>query len=55
MKRKAKSQSKPRTPRLSDAGKRAMHADIAHDVHKGYPQKQAIAIAMRRAREGYYR
>lgn len=32
-----------------------MRSDIAHDIHKGYPPKQAEAIAYRRAREGYYR
>lgn len=42
-------------PKMSAAGKARMQEDIAHDIHKGYPPKQAEAIAYRRAREGYYR
>lgn len=48
-------EERPGLPPMSQAEHDAMQADIAHDIRKGYPPEQAVAIAYRRAREGYYR
>ena len=41
-------------PEMTRDEKDRMHRDIGADIEAGMPSEQAVAIAYRRAREGYY-